>query len=96
MRKLHTFILQPLLQNASLSPIWVAAVVSLLLKTVSQKASTFGFSGLDGVPMGTRPGHLDEVILYMVEQGWTLAQMNQCLYKNRDYWAYLSLIQRCT
>ena len=46
------------------------------------KDSTFGFSGLDGVPMGTRPGHLDSgVILYMVEQGWTLEQMNQCLYK---------------
>ncbi|MFW2178196.1 MULTISPECIES: acetate/propionate family kinase [unclassified Moraxella] len=44
--------------------------------------STFGFSGLDGVPMGTRVGHLDAgVILYMVEQGWTLDQMNQCLYK---------------
>jgi hypothetical protein len=36
------------------------------------KDSTFGFSGLDGVPMGTRPGHLDSgVILYMVEQGRT-------------------------
>lgn len=44
--------------------------------------STFGFSGLDGVPMGTRVGHLDAgVILYMVEQGWTLDEMNTCLYK---------------
>lgn len=46
------------------------------------KDSTLGFSGLDGVPMGTRPGHLDAgVVLYLVEQGWTLDQMNQCLYK---------------
>lgn len=44
--------------------------------------STLGFSGLDGVPMGTRPGRLDAgVLLYMVEQGWNLQQMNDCLYK---------------
>lgn len=44
--------------------------------------STLGFSGLDGVPMATRVGHLDSgVILYMIEQGWTLEKINQCLYK---------------
>lgn len=44
--------------------------------------STLGFSGLDGVPMGTRVGHLDPaVVLYLVEQGWCLEDMNRCLYK---------------
>lgn len=44
--------------------------------------STLGFSGLDGVPMGTRPGRLDPgVLLYLLEKGWSHKQMTQCLYK---------------
>lgn len=44
--------------------------------------STLGFSGLDGVPMGTRPGHLDAgVLLFLIEQGWSLPKLTQLLYK---------------
>lgn len=44
--------------------------------------STLGFSGLDGIPMGTRPGHLDPgVLLYLMEKGWSHQEITQCLYK---------------
>lgn len=44
--------------------------------------STLGFSGLDGVPMGTRPGRLDPgVLLYLLEKGWSHKKITQCLYK---------------
>ena len=81
MRKLHTFM--PTLATKRLIIAHLGSGCSITaVENGQSKDSTFGFSGLDGVPMGTRPGHLDAgVILYMVEQGWTLAQMNQCLYK---------------
>jgi acetate kinase len=41
-----------------------------------------GFSALDGLMMGTRSGSLDAgVLLYLMEQGWTHAQMEKLLYK---------------
>lgn len=44
--------------------------------------SSLGFSGLDGVPMGTRCGSLDSgVLLYLLEQGWGYGQILSCLYK---------------
>lgn len=44
--------------------------------------SSLGFSGLDGVPMGTRCGSLDSgVLLYLLEQGWDYTQILDCLYK---------------
>ena len=45
--------------------------------------STMGFSALDGVPMGTRPGGLDPgVLLYLVGQrGMTAAALEKLLYK---------------
>lgn len=44
--------------------------------------SSLGFSGLDGVPMGTRCGSLDAgVLLYLLEQGWEYPQILDCLYK---------------
>lgn len=44
--------------------------------------SSLGFSGLDGVPMGTRCGSLDSgVLLYLLEQGWDYPQILDCLYK---------------
>ncbi len=45
-------------------------------------ATTMGFSALDGLMMGTRSGALDAgVLLYLLEQGWTHAQMEKLLYK---------------
>ena len=81
MRKLNTYM--PELANQRLIIAHLGSGCSITaVENGESKDSTFGFSGLDGVPMGTRPGHLDAgVILYMVEQGWTLDQMNQCLYK---------------
>ena len=44
--------------------------------------STMGFTALDGLPMGTRPGQLDPgVVLYLIEQkGMTAAQVQRLLY----------------
>jgi acetate kinase len=44
--------------------------------------STMGFTALDGVPMGTRPGQLDPgVVLYLLmEKGWTARQVEHLLY----------------
>ena len=45
-------------------------------------ATTMGFSALDGLIMGTRSGSLDAgVLLYLMEQGWTHAQIEKLLYK---------------
>lgn len=45
-------------------------------------ATTMGFSALDGLMMGTRSGALDAgVLLYLMEQGWTHAQIEKLLYK---------------
>lgn len=46
-------------------------------------ATTMGFSTLDGLPMGTRPGHTDPgALLYLMEQkGYDLARLNDLLYK---------------
>ncbi len=45
--------------------------------------STMGFSALDGIPMGTRPGALDpRVLLYLVGQrGMQTGQLEELLYK---------------
>jgi len=45
--------------------------------------STMGFSALDGLPMGTRPGALDPgILLYLVgERGMTAAALEKLLYK---------------
>jgi acetate kinase len=46
-------------------------------------ASTMGFTALDGLPMGTRPGQLDPgVVLYLLqEKGMTADQVSDLLYK---------------
>ena len=45
-------------------------------------ATTMGFSALDGLMMGTRSGTLDPgVLLYLMEQGWSHAQIEKLLYK---------------
>jgi len=45
-------------------------------------ATTMGFSALDGLMMGTRSGALDAgVMLWLLEQGWTAAQIEKLLYK---------------
>ncbi len=45
--------------------------------------STMGFTALDGLPMGTRPGQLDPgVVLYLIEQrGMSAADVGDLLYK---------------
>jgi acetate kinase len=43
--------------------------------------STMGFTALDGLPMGTRPGQLDPgVILYLAEKGMSSADIQRMLY----------------
>jgi acetate kinase len=46
-------------------------------------ASTMGFSALDGLPMGTRPGHLDPGVLLwlMAERGMDAAALTDLLYR---------------
>ena len=45
-------------------------------------ATTMGFSALDGLMMGTRSGSLDAgVLLYLLEQGWSHADIEKLLYK---------------
>jgi acetate kinase len=46
------------------------------------RATTMGFSALDGLMMGTRSGALDPgVLLYLMEQGWNHDQIQKLLYK---------------
>ena len=45
-------------------------------------STTMGFSALDGLMMGTRPGSLDSgALLYLVEQGWDHDRLQKLLYK---------------
>ncbi|HNH42875.1 MAG TPA: acetate/propionate family kinase [Agitococcus sp.] len=51
------------------------------IKDGVSQASSMSFSTLDGLPMGTRCGHLDAgVMLYLVEQGWTAQSLTELLY----------------
>lgn len=44
--------------------------------------STLGFTALDGLPMGTRPGQLDPgILLYLLDQGLTPPMISDILYK---------------
>jgi acetate kinase len=46
------------------------------------RATTMGFSALDGLMMGTRSGALDPgVLLYLMEQGWDHDKIQKLLYK---------------
>ena len=46
------------------------------------RATTMGFSALDGLMMGTRTGTLDAgVLLYLLEQGWDHKRLQKLLYK---------------
>jgi acetate kinase len=46
------------------------------------RATTMGFSALDGLMMGTRSGALDPgVLLYLMEQGWGHDQIQKLLHK---------------
>ncbi len=48
----------------------------------ASRASTMGFSALDGLMMGTRSGSLDAgVLLYLMEQGWGHDRIQALLYK---------------
>ncbi|MGL4406534.1 MAG: acetate/propionate family kinase, partial [Notoacmeibacter sp.] len=53
------------------------------LRNSQSIASTMGFSALDGLPMGTRPGQLDPgVVLYLLqEKGMTPDEVSDLLYK---------------
>jgi acetate kinase len=53
------------------------------LRAGQSQRSTMGFSPLDGIPMGTRPGRIDPgVLLYLVGQpGMTAADLERLLYK---------------
>ncbi|WP_374336573.1 acetate/propionate family kinase [Methyloversatilis sp.] len=46
------------------------------------RATTMGFSALDGLMMGTRSGSLDAgVLLYLLEQGWDHDRLQSLLYR---------------
>jgi acetate kinase len=46
------------------------------------RATTMGFSALDGLMMGTRSGALDPgVLVYLMEQGWSHERIQRLLYK---------------
>lgn len=48
----------------------------------ASRATTMGFSALDGLMMGTRSGAIDPgVLLYLMEQGWSHDKIQQLLYK---------------
>lgn len=60
----------------------IAAVAHRAAQDGASIATTMGFSALDGLMMGTRSGSLDAgVLLYLLEQGWTHAQIEKLLYK---------------
>lgn len=45
--------------------------------------STMGFTALDGLPMGTRPGQLDPgVVLYLLNRGMDIQAVEQLLYRD--------------
>jgi acetate kinase len=56
---------------------------SLCAATEGQsRATTMGFSALDGLMMGTRSGSLDAgVLLYLLEQGWDHDRLQSLLYQ---------------
>lgn len=44
-------------------------------------ATSMGFSTLDGLPMGTRAGHLDPgILLYLLDLGWNKSRLTDLLY----------------
>lgn len=48
----------------------------------ASRATTMGFSALDGLMMGTRSGSMDAgVLLYLLEQSWSHDQIQNLLYK---------------
>ncbi len=48
----------------------------------ASRATTMGFSALDGLMMGTRSGAIDPgVLLYLMEQGWNHDRIQKLLYK---------------
>jgi len=48
----------------------------------ASRATTMGFSALDGLMMGTRSGAIDPgVLLYLMEQGWDHDKLQKLLYK---------------
>jgi hypothetical protein len=56
-------------RGASLSLTWAAAASMCAFSGGRSIESTMGFTALDGLPMGTRPGQIDPgVILYLIEQ----------------------------
>ncbi|MGY4625640.1 acetate/propionate family kinase [Bradyrhizobium sp. USDA 4486] len=54
------------------------------MKGGSSVESTMGFTALDGLPMGTRPGQLDPgVVLYLIsEKGMTVSKVQDFLYRD--------------
>ena len=57
-----------------------ASLCAMLLG--KSRATTMGFSALDGLMMGTRSGALDPgVILHLLAQGWNHAQLEDLLYR---------------
>ena len=52
------------------------------LRGCSSIDSTMGFTALDGLPMGTRPGQLDPgVVLYLLQRGMSTEAVQNLLYK---------------
>ncbi len=60
--------------------------------------STMGFTALDGLPMGTRPGQLDAgIVLYLLQQkGMTAPQIERFLYNDCGLKGLVRPQQRCS
>ena len=69
---------------ASSSPISAAAPRCARFIGGRSIESTMGFTALDGLPMGTRPGQIDPgVILYLIAvKGMTTAEVQDLLYRD--------------
>ena len=71
------------IKGVTLDDIYLGNGASVCATTQHQsRATTMGFSALDGLMMGTRSGALDPgVLLYLMEQGWGHDQIQKLLYK---------------
>jgi acetate kinase len=67
------------------------------LRSRNSVDSTMGFTALDGLPMGTRPGQLDPgVVLYLHQRGMSTEAVQSLLYKECGLKGLSGISQRCS
>lgn len=81
MLQLHHHAPQHVMGKVLIAHLGNGSSITAVFEGVSQ-TNSMGFSVLDGVPMGTRCGHLDAgVLLYLLTQGWSKEALSQLLYQ---------------